>query len=120
VKNRLYQYGVDGDGKEILPSYSRSTIETKKEKGQRTSHVTLRDTGLFYKGFYLELVQYDLILNSSDDKTSFLLNKYGRAVLEFTRQEKETITWIVDSNIEAKIRSLSFNASSAGGIDILS
>ena len=119
VKNRLYQFGVDGDGNEITPTYSGSTIRYKKEKNQRTSHVTLRDSGLFYKGFYLELVGYDLILHSSDNKSSALLDKYGAAILHFTKQEKDFIlNEIIDPAIEAKIKSLGSNSSSATGLDV--
>ena len=49
IKLRLFNRGVDGDNKKILPSYANRTIADKKKKGQRTSHVTLRDTGGFYK-----------------------------------------------------------------------
>jgi len=56
VKNRLYQRGINADGKKILPDYKPSTIRRKKEDNQRTSHVTLRDKGDFYAGFYVELI----------------------------------------------------------------
>lgn len=119
VRTRLYRYGVDGDGKEILPTYSLRTINTKKEKGQISSHVTLRDEGLFYKGFYLELEKYDLILNSSDGKTSALLDKYGEAILYFTKQEKEyIINEIIDPGLEELISKAERNSGSATGIEI--
>ena len=118
VRNRLYQRGIDGDGREILPTYASSTIEIKKEKRQRTSHVTLRDTGLFYKGFYLEMKGYTLLLDSRDAKTSFLVDKYGEAILFFTKEEKEAIFKFIDSDIQEYIARLAFNNSSAGTIDI--
>ena len=119
VRTRLYQRGVDGDGNEITPSYAGSTIRAKKEKGQRTSHVTLRDTGLFYKGFYLELEGYNLVLDSRDGKTSFLVEKYGPAILFFTADEKQQIFNIVDNELDKIINKLPFNSGSAGTIDIL-
>lgn len=120
VKNRLYQYGVDGTGRKITPTYSPSTIKRKKEQGKRSSHVTLRDEGLFYDGFYLELNKYDVILSSSDDKTSYLLDKYGQAILHFTKQEKDFIlNEIIDPGLEDVIKKAQRNSSSAGGdIDV--
>lgn len=118
VKLRLYQYGVDGSGKEITPTYAASTIKRKKEKGQRASHVTLRDEGLFYKGFYIELEGDTIVLNSSDSKTSYLIDKYGNAILEFTVQEQELIFSIIETGIEQKLATLTFNTGSATGIDV--
>lgn len=121
VRTRLYQKGIDGSGKEITPTYAKSTIEAKKEKRQITSHVTLRDTGLFYKGFYLELEKYNLILNSSDSKTSSLVSKYGEEILQFTKDEQFAITnGIIDPELNKFIAQLGFNKSSAGTVDILS
>lgn len=118
VKQRLYQTGRDGTGAEITPTYQASTIKRKKEQGRRSSFVTLRNEGLFYKGFYLELQGYTVVLNSSDSKTSHLIDKYGRAILEFTKQEQDFITSIIDTGIENKLAELTFNSSSAGGIEV--
>lgn len=121
VRTRLYNYGIDGSGGPILPDYKPSTIRSKKERGQRTSHVTLRDTGLFYKGFYLELTDgYVLKLDSTDFKTVHLIDKYGASILEFTEQEKLIIMdTIIEPGLIRKINTLAFNSSSAGGISIL-
>lgn len=119
VKQRLFNFGVDGDGKKITPDYSLGTIRSKKEKGQRTSHVTLRDEGLFYKGFYIRMDKYDVILSSTDDKTSFLLDKYGQAILQFTSQEQNyIINEIVDVELERLIQAGQRNSQSAGSIEL--
>lgn len=120
VRARLYQTGIDGNEQEITPSYTPSTVAAKKEKGQITSHVTLRDTGLFYKGFYLELEGYNLVLNSSDHKASYLVEKYGDAIFFFTKNEKDFILFeIIDKELDAYIANLPFNSGSAGTVDIL-
>lgn len=119
VKNRLYNTGTDGSGKSITPSYTNYTIEKKSEKGQRRSFVTLRDTGLFYKGFFLELKKYVLLLSSTDEKTSSLINKYGEAILEFNDFEKEyIINTIIEPELIKIINNLDFNSSSAGTIEL--
>lgn len=56
VQNQLYEKGVDALGRS-LGEYSPATIYGTKnfagkiEKGQRYDHVTLKDTGEFYKSF---------------------------------------------------------------------
>lgn len=117
VRERLYQSGRDGDGKLIQPPYTEETIEIKKSKGQKRSFVTLRDTGLFYSGFYVELKGFTLLLDSTDSKTQMLVEKYGETILFFTKQEKELI---LDTIIEPGLLKLvnNLNSSSAGTIDI--
>lgn len=47
-------YGVDSKDKpldEIGGEYSPYTVMLKKDKGQITDHVTLKDTGAFYRSF---------------------------------------------------------------------
>lgn len=114
VKNRLYQKGVDADGKKILPDYKPSTIARKKEERKRTSHVTLRDEGDFYAGFYVELIDWIITVNSTDGKTESLIDKYGQGILGFTEEEQ---TVIIFSILEPKIQKILNNLGS-GTIEI--
>jgi len=57
-QNQLYQKGIDAKGKVIKtyfahsPNvYSNQTINIKREKGQKSNIVTLKDTGEFYRSF---------------------------------------------------------------------
>jgi len=56
TQEQLFEKGVDSTGVS-LGEYSPNTIEGtrfylgKKQKGQRYDHITLRDTGDFYKSF---------------------------------------------------------------------
>lgn len=97
IKNRLYQQGIKGDGTPILPDYHPATEKWKKQKNQRTSHVTLRDQGLFYAGLYAELVDWTLVTDSRDDKTLALKDKYGDSITDLTTEEQELI---IDSILE--------------------
>jgi len=116
VKNRLYQHGVDGTGNLIEPEYKISTVLMKKEENKRSGFVTLRDEGLFYGGFYVEMQGYDLILNSTDGKTSSLVSKYGEAILHFTKEEQDFIfLTMIEPGIEDVINSLERNSESASG-----
>lgn len=107
IKNRLYQKGVDADGKKILPDYLPSTIEYKKEKRQRTSHVTLRDTGSFYDGIFVEIKDWIITVDSIDGKTPTLISKYGTSILGFTEEEQDIIILgIIEPRIQKIIDSI--------------
>lgn len=110
IKNRLYQRGIDSDGKKILPDYKPSTIKRKKEDRQRTSHVTLRDKGDFYAGIYIEVIDWLISVSSTDGKTPSLIEKYGQGILGFTQQEQEVIIFsIIEPRIQKILNSLQGN-----------
>jgi hypothetical protein len=114
IKNRLYQHGVDAFGKKILPSYSPSTIDYKKEKHQRTAFVTLRDKGDFYKGIFVEVKNWVILASSIDGKTEHLISKYGEGILGFTQDEQDQIIFSI---IEPRIQKI-LNSLGKGGIKI--
>lgn len=91
LKLRLFNKGIDGSGKKIKPDYAKITIETKKLNNQRTSHVTLRDTGLFYASMYVEYTKNELFVNSDSDKYLFLAKKYGDDILGLTKEDQEFV-----------------------------
>lgn len=107
IKNRLYQKGVDAFGKQILPTYSKSTIEEKKLKNQRVSHVTLRDEGDFYNSIFVEVKDFILKVWATDEKTEGLIFKYGPGILGFTKEEQDIIILsIIEPHIEKIISKL--------------
>jgi hypothetical protein len=48
--DQLFLKGIDSEGAS-LGRYTAKTVEIKKEKGQPTDRVTLKDTGKFYASF---------------------------------------------------------------------
>lgn len=110
IRNRLYQTGVDGNGKKLRPAYSQYTILKKKNKKpkQRTSHVTLRDTGNFYKSMIIEVVGNDLVINATAYTYPLLKDKYGPDILKLSDNE---LNFIIDSFIEPDVNKFlnSFN-----------
>ena len=70
--------GLDKDGKEIIPEYTPTTVSIKREKGQPTDRVTLRDTGDWQDAMFLEVKGNEILTDSSDWKTDELLKKYDR------------------------------------------
>jgi len=53
-----------------IGSYSPYTVMLKKEKGQRTDHITLLDTGAFYDSFKIFLNRDNFIINADDEKVN--------------------------------------------------
>lgn len=69
--------GIERSGELINPPYARRTVVIKREKGQPSDRVTLRDTGDFYQGLYVRVEGATLSFGSDDEKTQDLQDKYG-------------------------------------------
>lgn len=97
VKNRFFNYGVDGDGNLIGGGvYAERTKKRKNKEGKRTSHITLLDTREWWNSLYASYHNGELELNSTmtslTEKLIYGEGKrfagYGPAIMEFTREEK--------------------------------
>lgn len=75
-QDQLYDDGMYND-ETYLPEYAKKTIEIKQAKGQPTDRTTLKDTGDFYKGFYVEKVNEGVKVWSKDEKTNDLVLSYS-------------------------------------------
>ena len=86
TKDQLYRRGVNGQDKKIMDymPYRQSTIRKKKKKGQPTTRVTLKDTGEFYKSMFVVFDSEGFYITSKDDKTKYLVKKYGEAIFRLT------------------------------------
>lgn len=83
--NQLYDHGIDGTGKVIVPTYTPFTVMMKKYKGQRHDHVTLRDEGDFHASFEIEhdgATSFRIV--ATDWKTGKLEKKYGAEIFGLT------------------------------------
>lgn len=69
--------GRNADDREITPFYRPSTIARKKKKSQPTDRVTLKDTGSFYDGVFVDVRKETFVVSSTDPKTGFLVKKYN-------------------------------------------
>jgi hypothetical protein len=99
IRTRLYQTGYDGDGN-LIGYYTASTEAKKRDNNQRASHITLRDTGDFYRGMFAEYRPGQVFISSSDRKTPELISEYGDGILELTELEQEIV---MDTMIEAEL-----------------
>ena len=64
--------GKDKQGKEIIPEYTPTTISIKKEKGQPTDRVTLKDTGEWHRSLFMKTESNKIPL------------KFGKSTKKFT------------------------------------
>lgn len=72
--------GKESSGGFIRPKYRANTVLIKRKKGQPTDRVTLKDTGDFYKGIFVDVRNVTYVIDSTDYKTPMLVNKYGKTI----------------------------------------
>ena len=80
--------------------YRPSTIRKKKKKGQPTTRVTLKDTGEFYESMFVVFDSEGFYITSSDDKTKYLVKKYGNTIFRLT---DKNLTRILRSHIRKEL-----------------
>ena len=66
-QERLFNTGKDSKG-ESLGTYAPFTVVIKQAKGQRTDHITLRDTGEFYESFTFYATNTELVFDADAQK----------------------------------------------------
>lgn len=87
-QEQLYS-GIKEDNTDITPAYTPLTVKIKKTKGQITDHVTLRDTGDFYKGIYITVDSPDkFTVDSKDVKSVGLQEKYTEKIFGLNDESK--------------------------------
>ena len=74
--SQLYS-GKNKENQDIKPSYAFSTIRIKRQKGQPTDRVTLRDTGDFYRSLEIVAGGNAMIIRTILSYSIFLINKYA-------------------------------------------
>lgn len=85
-QDQLYAKGVNRLGVRIdeYQPYRPLTIQVKIEKRQPYDRVTLKDTGEFYDSFYVETAEDRFYIKASDEKTNWLIKKYGAEIFGLT------------------------------------
>ena len=86
--------GVDSKGKqldEIGGEYSPYTVMIKKEKGQITDHVTLKDTGYFYQSFKTYWDNNEILIEADTTKANEyivedLTTRWGKDIIGLSEQ----------------------------------
>lgn len=78
--DQLYEKGINSKGEKINPPYTNYTVKIKKELGQPSNRVTLRNEGDFHKSFYLKKKAEELEIGATDPKTEEIVWKYGEEI----------------------------------------
>lgn len=99
--SQLFEQGVDARGvtlKQIGGSpftasgYSPVTIGIKQEKGQRVDHITLKDTGVFYRSFNVLVHNNFFEIQADGQKADVnLLDEWGENILGLTEQNTDIL-----------------------------
>lgn len=102
TNDQLFRRGVNGRNVKIMSymPYRPSTIRKKKKKGQPTTRVTLKDTGEFYESMFVVFDSEGFYITSSDDKTKYLVKKYGNIIFRLT---DKNLTRILRSHIRKEL-----------------
>lgn len=107
AENQLYEHGIEGRGIEIMSyqPYAPKTIRVKLRKGQPTDRVTLRDTGQFHESFHLEFDGDGFYIVSSDEKSKYLLKRYGDTILRITDENlKKLLREYIEPGLKQKLK----------------
>lgn len=99
--DQLFAKGIDGTGSAITPTYSPFTVGIKRQKGQPSDRVTLKDTGAFHNSVFMEKTDFPIFLNARDMITPDLFKKYGDEILDLTEQNKSEL---VEDRIKPEIQ----------------
>lgn len=75
--NDQLDMGIDGDGTQIKPPYSASTVVIKKKKAQIFDRVTLKDKGDWRGEIQATSNGSEFVFTSLDSKNAALEKKYG-------------------------------------------
>ena len=99
-QSQMYEQGIDSEGKNI-GEYTPFTKGVKQSKGQRYDHMTLKDTGDFYKSMLLNIQNDFFDINADAKKTDEygriidLLEEYGKEILGLTEENLKKLENII-------------------------
>ena len=97
--DQLYEKGIDSLS-DSLGDYSDFTIGLKRQKGQRTDHITLKDTGDFYNSFRVSVTKSAIVINATTQKEdNDLAEQFGQEIIGLTDENLEVITQMILTNI---------------------
>ena len=91
--------GLRADDTEIEPAYKPFTVAIKKEKGQPTDRVTLKDTGEFHRSIFVKFEGDKIIIDSDNDLRDKLVEKYGATIFGLTKQNKQALIKIIEKRL---------------------
>lgn len=97
TEEQLFEQGIDSTGRK-LGEYAIATIEGtknfrgKKQKGQPYDHITLKDTGAFYKSFQIKYEGTSLRITADGQKDDTnLFQEYGIDIVGLTEDSMSVV-----------------------------
>lgn len=91
TEEQLFEKGIDSLGAS-LGEYTDFTKAVKRIKGQRLDHITLEDTGEFYKSFAVKVQNGGfLIVADGQKEDTNLLEEYGKEILGLTDENFQIV-----------------------------
>lgn len=110
-RTQMFLEGIRSDGSDIEPPYTNFTVQLKQEKGQRTDHVTLRDTKDFHDSIVYDLNPFEgnIGIDATDVKTPDLIEKYGIDILGLTDENITRLVLLIEFNITEELEKFLLN-----------
>ncbi len=91
TEEQLFEKGIDSLGAS-LGDYTDFTKTVKSIKGQRIDHITLEDTGEFYKSFAIKVQNGGFLITADGQKEDTnLLEEYGKEILGLTDENLQIV-----------------------------
>lgn len=91
TEEQLFEQGIDSLGAS-LGDYTDFTKTVKSIKGQRIDHITLEDTGEFYKSFAIKVKNGGFLITADGQKEDTnLLEEYGKEILGLTDENLQIV-----------------------------
>ena len=109
IEDQLFQKGIDSDGQAITPGYTPLTISIKRQKGQPTDRVTLRDAGDFHRSFQISYGNDAFGITASDPKSAKLEKKYGPDIFGLTDDSLQEAIDLTKPNIHQRSEKIIFH-----------
>lgn len=94
TEDQLFKRGENalGVSMQTYAPYKPVTIQIKKDKGQPTDRVTLRDTQAFQKSFFIFADNKAAWFKATDKKAQKLYDKYGE-IFGLTVENRNKLAW---------------------------
>ena len=91
TEDQLFDDGIDSLDRKI-GEYSPLSVSIKTSKGQRTDHITLKDTGEFYQSFRVKVDKWGMFIAADDVKDDTVLTeRYGIDILGLTEENTQVL-----------------------------
>jgi len=104
TQEQLFEKGETATGAPVEPGYRPFTVSIKRQKGQPTNRVTLRDTGDFHDSFFVNYGDNYFAIGARDDKVEKLERKYGKEIFGLNEENLQDLINRIKPEMIGKFR----------------